>query len=348
MSKITAATQKKIDTALLNDGKIDAKEALAIAGAAKPSERADVAQALMDDGFTGSADQQKAVADKLKLGAMPSTDFKYSVQDVKQDMAIEHVEVDGVKFLIAEDGKNKVSPDKLKEIAKRVNENNQLIGDKSMQVKCVAIAPGAITRMATYQGKPMLVMDTKYADGATAAHESGHEVLLALKKSGKANDALLKVGDLYNQLMNTKQVNGTTVLDGKSKTEKGPSGMWPFDPPTWNKADKSATSEHPTANADEFFASAVAAWRTDRAGLEKAINDYAKKDPKGAAPAKEMLKLLDTLAANGQIPSPGLTGDAKTNAQNQVNNIGDPSAVEDTLDLHVGLSLTLKYGAKKP
>ncbi|MFT3714204.1 MAG: hypothetical protein QM817_41605 [Archangium sp.] len=322
-----------IRKALANDGKIDAKEATAIAGqiGKKDGDKAVIAQRLMDDGFTPANDtERKAVAKALGQADMPKTDFQYTVQKAKGDLIITNVEVDGVKFKMALGEKQHMDPAVLKAMAKEVNAANALITDKNQKISAVAIGDGLTTRMATFNDKPMLVIDRQYADAPTVAHEAGHAVLESFRV-GKNDDVMLRTADIYNRLQATKPVS--------IKGDSAASGMWPFDPSQWSK---SGSSEHPWQNADEFFASAVSAWRSDRAGLEKAIAKFEKEDPAGAKPAREMLAMLDELAKNGKVTPPKLDKDAKKAAQAEVARISAPSKVEDTLALHPGLEMALK------
>jgi hypothetical protein len=192
--------------------------------------------------------------------------------------------------------------------------------------------------MATFGGKPMLVIAPEFATRATAAHESGHAVVEQLRL-GKNDDALVRAADIYGRLMNTTSTE-LSVKKGDGSKEKMtlPSGLWPFDPTQWSK---DGTAEHPGDNVDEFFASALSAYRTDRKGLEAAITKFAKIDPAGARPAREMLALLDELS-KGKVAAPNLGKAELKAARDEIKRIHSPSAVEDTLALRPALDSALQ------
>jgi hypothetical protein len=333
--QISKKVEAKLQHALANDGKIDAAEAAAIAKAAKgKDEKAAVAQRLMDDGFTPNATERAAVAKALGQPDLPKTDFTYTVQKARGDTIITNVEVDGVKFKMALGENQHLDPAVLKAMAKEVNAANALIADPAQKISQVAIGTGLTTRMATYDNKPMLVIDRQYATAATVSHESGHAVLEAARLA-KNDDVMLRTADIYNRLMATKSV--TVGPKGDEMTE--PAGILPFDPSQWSKG---GSSEHPWQNADEFFASALSAYRTDRTALVAAIAKFEKLDPAGAAPAKEMLAMFDELSSGKAVTPPKLSAAARKAAQAEVARIQSPSKVEDTLGLHPGLELALK------
>ena len=342
MSKISPKLETLIDHSRVDDGKIDTAESVAIAKATPRKQCAAVAQRLMDDGFSGSSADLQKVAKLLGRTDMPSTDFTVRLQKASRQTIVTHVEVDGVTFKIAVRERQHINPAELKKIAKAVNDANAMIKDPKQQVHEVAIANGATTRMATFDKKPILVLAPELATGATATHEAGHAVFEAIRKSKTGQDTLLRVADIYSRLMATKDTEATTrATDGTTQKETAASGMWPFDPSQWSKT---ISSEHPHQDPDEFFASALEAYKTDRKGLEAAIAKFAKKDPAGAAPAKEMLKLLDELTKGDAVTPPKLGGDEKKAAEAKLGQIKDPSVVEDTIDsmLNEALSLALK------
>lgn len=239
-------------------------------------------------------------------------------------------ESSGIQFLIA------VAQDErpnfeavIPAIAKRVAGDNKLVKDPSMQVKTVIIARPTTTRFAHLNGVPVLMIDPADADLPTIAHEMGHGVFHYLKGRGasKEKDAAsagafrLKMGDIYARLSATKEVE----IDGDSIA----AGLWMVDPSQWSPGSK---REHPWDDPDEFFASAKAAFQTDRKGLQASIAKFSKIDPAVAAPARELMALLESFLGKGTLPArSGLTtGRAKTAADVLLKE-QSVSKVEDTI-----------------
>ncbi len=307
------------------------------------------------DGVT-AADQKKIIADTVKrenapvsvppsdATAKPGQPQLILEKKSRDGYTISHYRVDGVTFKLAEhaDGAQ-VDRKQLAPMAKAINEANALIADPAHQVRDVAIHNGA-SRMATYQGKPILILGFGDANAGVATHESGHVVFDAMIKSFKAPPGVdLQVADIYNRLSETKSVDGKIrKTDGKREAASHPAGLWPFDPSQWSKK---LDSEHPWDTSHEFFASALRAYRTDRKGVEAAITRFAKEDPAAAAPAREMLTLLDQLHAGTYQPK-ALAPDAEKAARAQIDRVRATTTVESTVDsaLNDGLKRALQPG----
>ena len=125
-----------------------------------------------------------------------------------------------------------------------------------LKVKTCIIAPST-TRYATYQGKPVLVLDPSDANGETATHEIGHAIFEQYRRtSGQAKSATRDVGliiaDIYLRLADTIVLqDNERDSSGNVKQADHPAGLWIADPSQWSKT---LATEHPWDNADEFFA----------------------------------------------------------------------------------------------
>jgi hypothetical protein len=212
-------------------------------------------------------------------------------------------------------------------IGKQINTDNKRIKDPDMRVMTCFIVR-TTSRFALWEGKPVLMLDVYDANPETTAHEMGHAIFYALEKkaesSGKgateANNFLLKIGDIYARLENTK---GPIDSEGNERT-----GVWIADPSEWNDG---AKPEHPWSNPDEFFASAKEAYQMNPAGLKKAIQRYKKVDPAVEKPAKELLSLLDAFFKKGKLTTKALPKASAKEAQEAMKKNKGVSKVEDTV-----------------
>ena len=213
-------------------------------------------------------------------------------------------------------------------IGKRIADDNKLVKDPAMQVKTVIIAP-TTTRYAHLNGVPVLMLDPSHVQVPTAAHEMGHGVFHYLKERGssKEKDAAgasafrLKMGDIYARLSATKEVE----IDGLTVA----AGLWIADPSQWSPG---SAKEHPWQDPDEFFASAKAAFQTDRKGLEASIAKFGKIDPAVKAPAKELLALLESFLGKGKLPAKaGLSAERAKTAQAELERETGVSKAEETI-----------------
>jgi hypothetical protein len=217
-------------------------------------------------------------------------------------------------------------------IAAAIEEANARISDQAFRVATCAIA-SATTRFTTLAGKPVLVLDAKNADAATARHELGHATFHYLRQipDGSKNPlrgSALAVTDIFLRLAATKPVKASKVSsDGTPSEQELPAGLWIADPPQWSGARK-LPSEHPWDDADEFFASAREGYLVDRRGLEAAVARFTKLDPAVRVPAAQLLATLGALTGGKAPPkvSPG------PDAAKELGRIPQAGAVEDTLD----------------
>jgi hypothetical protein len=235
----------------------------------------------------------------------------------------------GVQFLVAVTRERKDAiQGALPGIGMRIAADNARVKDPAMKVNTCIIA-GTTTRYAHLNGVPVLMLDPDDANGATAAHEMGHGLFYALEQLGASPEKgaasgsafRLKIADIYARLSRTKPV----TIDDKSV----PAGVWPVDPSQWSPG---SPHEHPWDGPDEFFASAEAAFQTNRKGLETAIAKFTKIDPAVAAPAKELLELLASFLGKGKLPAKhGLSAERKGAAETELARDVGVSKVEDTI-----------------
>lgn len=187
---------------------------------------------------------------------------------------------------------------KIADIEPEITRANALIADPAMQVKFCVIAPSAVTHYATWQGKPALALDTPDVNAQTARHEMSHAVFASYHAAegdptSKHKDLSAVIAELHLRLAATKEVEDEELrTTGVREKATHPAGLWPFDPPQWS----ALPSEHPWDDPpDEFFASARAAFLTDKRALKKAIAKFTKIDRAVAKPAAELLTVLETL-----------------------------------------------------
>ena len=236
----------------------------------------------------------------------------------------------GIRFLVGIDKKKEPAIRKaIADIGKQISSDNSRIKDAADQITTCFIVP-TVTRFAMWDGKPTLLLDPSNADRETAAHEMGHAIFVHLQKraqstekdNAKAGNFRLKIADIYTRLQQTKSF---TVGKGTDEAVE-PAGLWIADPPQWGGPREAG--EHPWDNAEEFFASAKAAFQINRKGFESAIARFAKIDPAVEAPAKELLALLEMLLEKGELPSGDLPEARAAAAQTALKGIPGASTVE--------------------
>ncbi|WP_437993259.1 eCIS core domain-containing protein [Sorangium sp. So ce145] len=244
------------------------------------------------------------------------------------DYSIAHFKMGDLKIMLGEGVDAKVDRAVLPGIVKVIEDANALITDPAFKIAGCAIT-NTTSRLVYYQKKPLLLLDMTHVDLETAVHEASHAVFLYYMKSGKAPAAAApKIVDLYLRLAATKDVEDEErPSSGGVRKASHPAGLWMVDPSQWSKT---FTSEHPWDDADEFFASARAAWLTDRKGLRSAIDKFTRLDPAVKAPAAELLELLNNLA--GGKTGKALSTTAETKARAELAGISEPRTLEDTLD----------------
>lgn len=260
------------------------------------------------------------------------------------DYSLFEVRSSGIRFLAA------MGKDQEKEIraaipaiGKLLSADNARIKDSSSRVTTCIIA-STTTRFALWNDKPVLALDPSDVSVATAAHEMGHAIFHALKSqagsggkdAAKAGNFRLLVADIYARLSQTREHT--------EDNETHPAGLWIADPSQWVPG---GAKEHPWQDPDEFFASAKAAYQVNRKGLVGAIARMKKVDPGVAAPAKELLALLDAFFRKGTLPARGLPAARATAAQAELGQETGVSKVEDTVMRDTPLDWLL-HPAKRP
>jgi hypothetical protein len=174
----------------------------------------------------------------------------------------------------------------------------------------------------------VLMIDPADADLGTVAHEMGHAVMEALVHAGPADGKAAaatpvpeRVADLFLRLRATKTPVDSTVAVG----------LLMVDPTEWSPG---AKGEHPGENADEFFASAKAAYQVSPKGLAKSIAKATKVDPSVAPLAKELLALLDGIFGKGKLAGETLAADRSKAATAEVARFHGASHIEDSVAIH--------------
>jgi len=193
----------------------------------------------------------------------------------------------GIRFLMAgESGKEDTYRAPISDIAKQIAADNARIKDTAFEVLTCIVAP-TTTRFALLYGKPTLMLEPKDENVETAAHEMGHAIFYYLEKRAetKEKDAPTaanfrsRIADIYLRLSQTKEF---ASKEGASL----PAGLWIADPSQWKPG---SAQEHPSQDADEFFASAKESYQVGREGFERAIREMVKVDPDVKSPADELL-----------------------------------------------------------
>jgi hypothetical protein len=202
--------------------------------------------------------------------------------------------------------------DNLSAIGKRISDDNALLtrlaGDESpvpvgdFHVRdCFVVADAPTTGFRLWEGVPVLLLDFSTAHPETAAHEMGHAFDHYFEERAEATGAdhstqplLVRVAEVFARLALTR-----------CRTKFGITaavGHWAADPTEWMKDATEADKEHPWDNPDEFFASAKAAFQTDKNGLKNAIARMAKLDRAVSEPWGELLKIFQEVFSAGRLP----------------------------------------------
>jgi hypothetical protein len=225
-------------------------------------------------------------------------------------------------------------------IGARIAADNAVIADPARRVTTCIITPAA-TRFAYWGTTPVLLVDPADADVATVAHEMGHAVMDSLvhaddTKAGGGDGSggpagrsagpgpasvPARVADLYLRLQATRAADDSSA----------PAGLQMVDPSEWSPG---AKGEHPWENADEFFASAKAAYQVNPKGLARSIAKATKVDPAVGPLAKELLALLDTLFGKGKAATDAVPADRYKAAAAEVARFKSTSHIEDSVALY--------------
>jgi hypothetical protein len=288
---------------------------------------------------------QRAPDDKEgKPGKAPAKDVKPEISDATVDLALpwtwgDYVAFEqtlsGIRFLVAV-GKTQESAARsgIAKLATQVAADNAAIKDSARKVTTCFITP-ATTRFAYWGKAAVLMLDPADADVPTVAHEMGHAVLDAMMQAGGpagAKSATTSVparaADLYLRLEQTKPANDSTV----------PVGLMMVDPSALKAG---AKSEHPWENADEFFASAKAAYQTNKKALLTSIKKATAVDPAVGPPAKELLALLDAVFGKGGLPTDALSKDRAAAAGTELKRVKSASQILDSVGIYPQLGWLL-------
>jgi hypothetical protein len=238
----------------------------------------------------------------------------------------------GIRFLVgvAERAEKKVRA-MVPNLAARIAADNAVISDPARRVTICFITTGS-TRFAYWGTAAVLMLDPADADVATVAHEMGHAIMDAMVQSGKTAAAgrsattpdstgvPARIADLFLRLQSTKTAKDSNVAVG----------VLMVDPPEWSKANK---SEHPWQDADEFFASAKAAYQTNLKGLQTSITRAGRIDPAVTPLAAELLTLLAAVVGKGTLPTEALPAGRATAATKEIKRFKPASEITDSVAL---------------
>ena len=239
----------------------------------------------------GPAQQpQTAAAGSLQL---PWSGQGYSLFEVTSS---------GIWFLVAvPTAKEKDVRALIPKLCAQILSDNKRIRTPAFRVTTCLIAdtaPDVPSEFVRWQGVPTIFLKLKDATPETVAHEMGHATLESFAapaasggptaaQAAADQEIRLRFASLFVRLGQT--TGGLDMVDPE---------QWA--PGKWGK-------EHPSDNADEFFASAKAAYQIDRKGLQASIDKAAKSDKAVGPLGKEMIDLLDAVYGNAAMPAQALT-----------------------------------------
>lgn len=236
----------------------------------------------------------------------------------------------GIRFLVAV-GKTRQSAAKsaIPQLASRIAADNAAIADSARRVTTCFIT-SATTRFAYWGGKAVLMLDPADADVPTVAHEMGHAVLDSMMQAGASTKKTTaaattsipdRVADLYLRLRDTRVPADSTVAVG----------LMMVDPSEWSPG---AKSEHPWENADEFFASAKAAYQVNKKGLTASIKKATRADKSVGPLAAELLALLDAVFGKGKLPTGVLPKDRSAAATTELGRVKQATQIADSVAVY--------------
>lgn len=107
-----------------------------------------------------------------------------------------------------------------------------------------------------------------------------------------------------------------------------PVGLMMVDP---SARSPGAKSEHPWQDADEFFASAKAAYQLDSRGLKASIRHAVSMDPAVRPLGDELLALLKAVLGGRTLPGPPLPKERQTAANAELLGLNRASKGEDSV-----------------
>lgn len=244
------------------------------------------------------------------------------------DYFFEEYKIAGIRILIgmAEADRKSIAP--VKEIAARIEADNKAIPLEAFKVKTCIISPNT-TRFALFKGEPTLMIDPADANLPSLSHEMGHAVFhylshnknATINKSIKSEDWILNLTDIFLQL------RGITL---KKDKDAEITANQIVDPTEWSPGGR---AEHPT-DVDEFFASAKEAFQTDKKALESTFAKYGKQDKKVTELGSRLMALLSFLFINNKLSMKKTLATGKEKLNEQLDNLLEPSKVEDTMGAH--------------
>jgi outer membrane protein OmpA-like peptidoglycan-associated protein len=248
-----------------------------------------------------------------------------------------------VRFFLthAELGKEPAIARGLAPMTAQIKKMNALLADQAYAVTQLLIWTAATTGFRLILGTPTVYVDSDYAargDIGSVAHEMGHAVThsylqtsaaKAGTKEGERLRAMVQgIAEVYLALGTTKdeKLKDLGVTQPDLAEESVAVGHFMVDPMSWSKATE---PEHPWQNYDEFFASAFEGFLLNRKGLEGSIARFSKKDAKVAAPAKQLMGLLEQFRAASSGKPPRAPKDTKS-VEAEIARAGAVPAVEKT------------------
>ena len=268
--------------------------------------------------------QQENAIKKIQRDAIP-TNLKLPCK--WGDYTFEESKIAGIRILISMAEADRKSLPPLKQIAAQVESDNKIISDPKFQVKTCIISPNT-TRFALYLGEPVLIIDPSDVSIETIRHEMGHALFnfihlnkdAKINKQVKAENWIIDLVDIFLQL---KQINLNKDKDNSITAN------FIVDPSEWNPG---AKSEHPT-DVDEFFASAKAAFQTDKKALTDTFIKYGKQNKTVLKLGDRLVTLLEFLFTKSKLSKQATVSDPEK-IKEHLEGISEPSKVEDTLGAH--------------
>ena len=270
---------------------------------------------VIQQGNRTKAIQRDAIPDNLKLPC------KWG------DYFFEENKINGIRILISMAEADRKSLPSIKQVVTQIESDNKTISDTKFQVKTCIISPNT-TRFALYMGEPVLMIDPSDADLETIRHELGHAIFhfishnkgVKIDKQTATDDWLTDLADIFLQL------KGITLQKDKDNSI---TANYIVDPSEWSPG---AKAEHPN-DADEFFASAKAAFQTDKEALKATFEKYGKSNKAVTKLGQRLMALLEFLFSKNKLSKQTLASDAGK-IKEHLEGVGEPSKVENTLSMH--------------
>jgi hypothetical protein len=217
------------------------------------------------------------------------------------DLSLFEVTSSGIWFLVAVPMAKETDIRALipKLCAQILRDNKRILAPAFRVMTClIADVREVSSEFVRWQGAPTIFLKLTNATTETVAHEMGHATLEAFAapaasggptaaQAAADQEIRLRFASLFVRLSQT--TGGLDMVDPE---------QWA--PGKWGK-------EHPSKDTDEFFASAKAAYQTDRKALQASIDRAANTDNAVGPLGKEMMDLLDAAYGNAAMPAQALT-----------------------------------------